>query len=118
MEPAMALQKPFTMLTDEEVITLRDEAAKRKQQERERIKQLPLWERGAKQHHRQGLTGSRHLETSKPVCVGKVLLTRSPRACGVRGGARGGVRGGARGGVRGGVGLVVMGVVRGGVRGG
>ena len=71
MEPAMALQKPFTMLTDEEVITLRDEAAKRKQQERERIKQLPLWERGAKQHHRQGLTGSRHLETSKPVCVGK-----------------------------------------------
>ena len=39
---------PFSMPTDEEVFTLRDEEAQRKLAERERVKSLHVWEKGHK----------------------------------------------------------------------
>ena len=55
---------PFKMPTDEEVFALRDEEQQRKQQERERVKQLHVWEKGvapgpAAVRHRRPRSGGR-----------------------------------------------------------
>ena len=45
---AMSGSNPFRMPTDEEVFALRDEEQQRKKQERERARELHVWEKGVK----------------------------------------------------------------------
>eukprot|EP00965_Chrysotila_dentata_P247202 6207613-Pleurochrysis_carterae.AAC.2 len=46
MEDAAGARNPFKMPTDEEVFALRDEEQRKKESERERAKQLHVWEKG------------------------------------------------------------------------